>query len=133
MVKLMEPQLLHCIRTKEDHRLLMALLDLDVRTDAEFDCLCDEYQDILRRKDSIETSQTIDSIVLDRIYGLLTDCYIDRFKLKGISVKQKIPQLLKLLANYDYERIVIFLDQTSGNAGARVSFDLNDDNVNDYD
>lgn len=133
MVKLMEPQLLRCIRTKEDHRLLVALLDLDVRTDAEFDCLCEEYQDILRRKDTIEANHSIDSIVLDRIYGLLTDCYIDRFKLKGITVKQKIPQLLKLLANYDYESIVVFLDQTSGNSGVRVSFDLNDDNVDDID
>lgn len=117
MIKLLEPDLKRCVKNKEESNLLKALIDLDVRNDEEFNCLCDEYQNILRRKDDIETAYKNESIILDRLYGLITDCYIDRFKLKGINVKAKIPQLLQLLNNYDYEHLVLFLNESTPGDG----------------
>lgn len=50
-----------------------------------------------------------DSIVLDRLLALITDCYIDRFKLKGINAKDKVPKFLKLLSAYDIASLEEFL------------------------
>lgn len=115
MIKLLEPELERCVKNKEEHRLMKALIDLDVRNEEEFNCLCPEYQYVLKRKDDIETAYKNDSIILDRLYGLVTDCYIDRFKLKGINVKTKVPQLLQLLNNYNYEHLVMFLNESNSN------------------
>lgn len=90
MIKLIEPKLQKCLKTREEHTLLMALLDLDVRSDDELSCLCADYRDILARRNTIMEQQKLDPVELDRISGLLTDFYIDRFKLKGVNVKEKL-------------------------------------------
>ena len=116
MVKLIEPQLIRCLQTKKDHKLLMALLELDIVKEEELNCLCDEYKAILRRKDEIIDNHKTDSIVLDRLFGLITDCYIDRFKLIGINVKTKTPQLFAILNNYDYAKLEeMFSPNTTNN------------------
>ncbi len=106
MIKLIEPRLLECNKKKENHKLLLALMDLDIRSDDDFNCLCPEYQEILNRKDAIRATYAIDVDVYDQIEGLLTDCFMDRFKVKGMNVKSKIPDLVNHIQSYDYGALV---------------------------
>lgn len=106
MIKLTEPQLLACLKTKQENKLLLALLDLDIRNDDELKCVSAEYQEILRREPEILESAKTSQTILNQIYGLLTDCYIDRHKIKGINVSARIPHLVELLNNYKYENLV---------------------------
>lgn len=131
MVKLIEPELLKCVRCKADHELLEALLDLDIRTEAEFECLCPEFRDVLQRKTHIADTFPHKMTVLDRIYGLLTDSFIDLYRLKGSDVQAKVPNLLRLLENdYDYNKVLEFLnDDGSSTANDRKDYnhDLDDE------
>lgn len=124
MIKLIEPQLKINLKTKQEYKLLLALLDLDIRSDDEMKCLTNQYQDILRRKDEIIDASKTSQSYLNQIYGLLTDCYIDRHKIKGINVSAKIPQLIDLLNNYNYDKFVSFF--TSGLSITTESWDNND-------
>lgn len=125
MIKLIEPQLLIDLKTKGEYKLLMALVDLDIRSDDEMKCLINEYQDILRRKDEIIELSRTSQTYLNQIFGLLTDCYIDRHKIKGINVSAKIPQLIDLLNNYNYENLVSFFTSGLSNT-VTESWDNND-------
>lgn len=108
MIKLIEPQLKKYLQIKEDYKFLIALDDLDVRNDDELNCLCPEFKAILSRREQILQDFKSDPTVLDRIYGFLTDFFIDRFKIKGNNVKTKLPQLIELINEYQYDQIVAF-------------------------
>lgn len=84
--------------------------------------LCDEWQLVLKQQEAITKAHPEDTVVLDRLLALVTDCYIDRFKLKGINAKDKVAQFLKLLSAYDLPGLETFLadeknvdDYASGN------------------
>lgn len=109
MIHLLGSQLEKCIRTRDDHTLLAALLDLDIRNDDELRSLCEDWQLVLKQQEAITKAYPEESIVLDRLLALVTDCYIDRFKLKGINAKEKVPQFLKLLGAYDIAGLGTFL------------------------
>lgn len=112
MIKLIEPRLVECNRKKENHKLLLALMDLDIRSDEDFNCLCPEYKQILNQKDVIRESYNNDVDASDQIEGLVTDCFIDRFKVKGMNVKSKIPDLVRHIQSYNYGALVeCFLGQ----------------------
>lgn len=100
---------------REDYKLLVALLELDLTTPEEFNILSPEYQNILNNKDQIQDSFQKDPPITNRLFGFLTDLYIDRFKFKGINVKTKIPLLLKLLEEYQYDSLVEFFLGGTGN------------------
>lgn len=106
MIKLIEPKLVECNKKKENHKLLLALMDLDIRGDEDYNSLCPEYKEILSQRDTIMESHKIDAEISDQIEGLLTDCFIDRFKFKGMNVKSKIPDLVKHIQSYSYSTLV---------------------------
>lgn len=106
MIKLIEPRLVECNKRKENHKLLEALMELDIRSDEDFNCLCPEYKKILNQKDGIRESYNNDVDVADQIEGLITDCFIDRFKVKGMNVKSKIPDLVQHIKMYKYDALV---------------------------
>lgn len=106
MIKLIEPRLVECNRKKENHQLLLALMDLDIRSEEDFNCLCPEYRQILGQKDVIRATYKNDAEIADQIEGLLTDCFIDRFKVKGMNVRSKVPDLVKLIQAYNYDELV---------------------------
>uniref|UniRef100_A0A336LLY4 CSON007521 protein n=1 Tax=Culicoides sonorensis TaxID=179676 RepID=A0A336LLY4_CULSO len=116
IIKILEPQLIDHVVLREDHKLLQALLELDLTTQEEFDILSPEYQNILNNKETILELYRKDPPNINRLYGFLTDLYIDRFKFKGINVKTKIPILIKLLEEYQYDTIIeFFLGGTKSN------------------
>lgn len=77
-------------------------MDLDIRNENELTYLCAEYKDILSRKVELLEKHKIANESLDRLYGFITDCFVDRFRLKGRNVKEMIPKLIELLKNYKY-------------------------------
>ncbi|XP_055599136.1 Bardet-Biedl syndrome 7 protein-like [Uranotaenia lowii] len=108
LIELIEPKILHYNKLTKDFQILQALIDLDIRNDEEFSTLSQEYQDLLKNQHAIESEFKKQPTILNRIYGILTDLYIDKFKFKGVSVKTKLPQLIELLENYNREDLVTF-------------------------
>lgn len=122
MIRLLGPQLEKCIKTRDDHKLLVALLDLDIRNDDELRSLCDEWQLIIAQQDAIAKAQPDDAIVLDRLLALVTDCYIDWFKLKGFNAKDKVAKFLKLLSAYDVQGMATFLTEDNNHQDEGAAF-----------
>lgn len=108
VIKIFEPQLMANVVLKEDHKLLEALLELDLTTEEEFNILSPEYQNILNNQDAIMKAFTKNPPIINRIFGFLTDLFIDRYKFKGINVKNRIPSLIKLLEEYQYDAVIDF-------------------------
>jgi Bardet-Biedl syndrome 7 protein len=70
--------------------------------------LSQHYLDLLRNKAMVEERFQREPSQLNRIYGILTDLYIDKFKFKGANVKARIPKLIELFENYDFDEIVLY-------------------------
>ena len=43
--------------------------------------------------------------------GMITDLYIDKFKFKGVNVKNKVPKLLEILDSYDLATLKTFFSK----------------------
>lgn len=99
---------MHYNKLTKDCQMAQALLDLDIRDESEFNILSKEYQELIRNQQSIDEEFRKQPTVLNRIYGILTDLYIDKFKFKGVNVKTKLPLLIDLLENYSYDELVRF-------------------------
>lgn len=82
-----------------NHKILQALLELNVQNDDEFELLSDKYKNLLRNKQNLEENFKKDSSSLDRLIGILTDFYMDKNKFKGINVKHKLESLHDALRN----------------------------------
>lgn len=95
----------------------MGLIDLDIRNDDELNCLDANYKNIMERRDEIIEAYKFSPAVLDKIFGILTDCFVDFNKLRGVNVKLR-GDLMNLLHNYDYDKLVNFFidDHKSVNA-----------------
>lgn len=104
-----EPQLIAHLTLMKNHEILTCLLDLDI-TDEEMYCLCDDYRQLLENSEQIQRICEKDKVSTNRLFGVLTDLYVDWFKLKGLDVKQKIPDLLTLLDKYDFKELMQFFD-----------------------
>lgn len=109
MIKKSEPKLIAHLTLIKNHDILSCLLDLDI-TEEEMYCLCDDYRDLLTNKEQIQRNYEDDRVVTNRLFGVLTDLYVDWFKLKGLDVKQKIPKLLELLEKYDFKELLEFFE-----------------------
>lgn len=75
--------------------------------------LTDEYSKILANEKAIMEEYTKQPSYLDRLYGMVTDLYIDKHKFRGNNVKNKIAPLLHILdrENYVYENLLEFFNQ----------------------
>ncbi|RWS16252.1 hypothetical protein B4U79_07615 [Dinothrombium tinctorium] len=111
----LHPKLKGLLKLKERNLFIEAIKELSV-TDAE---VANAMMEDLNR---IPIEQNISTMSLDRIYGLITDLYIDYNKLKGntsrsaiASVKNKIGELVKLIETYasDQYNADIFVEKFS--------------------
>ena len=93
----------------------MALLQVNIRNDDDFNCLMPDYKSILSRQTEIEANFKKTPAILGRFFSILTDFYIDRFKFKGIFVKDKIPELIQLLENYSYVEVLDYFTNIKQN------------------
>ncbi|XP_049544780.1 Bardet-Biedl syndrome 7 protein-like [Anopheles darlingi] len=118
LIKLIEPKIMHYNRLTKDCQMAQALVDLDIRDESEFKMLSKEYQKLIRNQQFIDEEFRKQPTVLNRIYGILTDLYIDKFKFKGVNVKAKLPLLIDLLENYSYDELVRFYTAEKAEEGA---------------
>ena len=96
----------HMLLAKKVH-LIDALKELSVNEN-NTTFLTPEYQEILDNADKYKEEFKRSPSHLERLYGMITDLYIDKFKFTGQNVKNKVPQLIEKLDNYDQEEFIKF-------------------------
>ncbi|XP_043223062.1 Bardet-Biedl syndrome 7 protein homolog isoform X2 [Amphibalanus amphitrite] len=75
--------------------------------------LTPEYRAILQQAAQLQEQSSRQPAHLERLYGMITDLYIDKHKFQGVNVKSKVPQLLDILYNYDLGKLLAFFTQGS--------------------
>ncbi|XP_046325809.1 Bardet-Biedl syndrome 7 protein homolog isoform X2 [Haliotis rufescens] len=111
-LSLIHPRLEHQLLLAKKVQLVDALKELAVHeSDTSF--LSAEYQQILKEADQLQTEYKKQPCHLERLYGMITDLYIDKFKFKGQNVKGKVPALLEVLDTYDLEGLVQFFENSA--------------------
>ncbi|XP_077518922.1 BBSome complex member BBS7-like [Amblyomma americanum] len=106
-LRMIHPKLEHQLILAKKVQLVEALKDLKVY-EGNVDCLAPEYQDILARSDELEAEFKRQPCHLERLYGMITDLYIDVYKFKGTNVKSKVPALLQVLDHYEFKALADF-------------------------
>jgi Bardet-Biedl syndrome 7 protein len=84
---------------ERNHKILQALLELNVQNDDEYELLSDKYKKLLQNKRNVEEKYKSDSSNLKRLIGILIDFYVDKNKFKGINVKSKLEAFADGLKN----------------------------------
>ena len=64
------------------------------------------YIDILRHSDELEAQLKSAPRHLDFLRGIVTDLFVDKHKLQGRSAQSKVPQLLEILENYSFDKLI---------------------------
>ena len=112
------PNVLYRIHPKLEYQLLLAkrvqlidgLKELQMyENDTSF--LTDEYREILENADALQEEFKKQPCHLERLYGMVTDLYIDRHKFKGHNVKNKVSQLINILDNYELNTLIAFFQE----------------------
>ena len=70
--------------------------------------LTQEYQEILENADKLKEEYKRSPSHLERLYGMITDLFIDKYKFAGQNVKNKIPNLIEKLGKNTNQFIIIF-------------------------
>lgn len=84
-----------------NHKILQALLELNVQNDDEYELLSDDFKNLLKNKQTLEEQFNQESSNLNRLTGILADFYTDKNKFKGINVKGKLDSFIDSLSNED--------------------------------
>lgn len=98
-ITIVEPKLQLYNEVEKNHKILQALLELNVQNDDEYELLSDKYKKLLQNKRNVEEKYKSDSSNLKRLIGILIDFYIDKNKFKGINVKNKLEAFADGLKN----------------------------------
>nr|CAD7202429.1 unnamed protein product [Timema douglasi] len=109
-LKLLHPKLEAQLELAKKITLLEALKELEAH-EGDSSCLIPEYRDILEKEKLLQAEYKKQPAHLDRLYGMITDMYIDKHKFKGANVKGKVPQLLEVLDKYELNKLLNFFDQ----------------------
>jgi Bardet-Biedl syndrome 7 protein len=96
----------HMVLAKKYH-LIDALKELSLNENGT-SFLTPEYKEILENSEKYVEEYKRSPSHLERLYGMITDLYIDKFKFTGQNVKNKVPQLIEKLDNYDLEELMQF-------------------------
>ncbi|KAK4887270.1 hypothetical protein RN001_003541 [Aquatica leii] len=108
ILQLIDPKLQAHAKLSHQILLLNALHELSVNEEETINALSAEYKNLLEDEKRLRLEYSSSPSYLDRLYGVVTDLYIDYYKFKGVSVKSKIPKLLTILEKYDYKSLLEF-------------------------
>ncbi|XP_018568735.1 Bardet-Biedl syndrome 7 protein homolog [Anoplophora glabripennis] len=108
VLKLLENKLLLYQKIAKEVSLLNALNELEVSEEETTKYLSSKYKDLLEREKDIRTAHQNQPGCLDRIYGTITDLFMDFNKFKGINSRHKAPKLVEILESYSYDNLVKF-------------------------
>ncbi|XP_033106003.1 Bardet-Biedl syndrome 7 protein homolog isoform X2 [Anneissia japonica] len=107
------PKLEYHLLLAKKFQLIEALKELQIHEE-DLSFMSPEYRQILEDTDKLQQEYKKQPCRLERLYGMITDLFIDKFKFKGSNVKSKVPQLLQVLDNYEVENLMEFFN-TGGN------------------
>ncbi|XP_068136433.1 Bardet-Biedl syndrome 7 protein [Hyperolius riggenbachi] len=108
-LRMIHPKLEYQLLLAKKVHLIDALKELQVH-EGNTDFLIPEYRTILEDADKLQEEYKKQPAHLERLYGMITDLFIDKFKFKGTNVKTKVPLLLEILDNYDQNALLAFFD-----------------------
>ncbi|XP_070647107.1 BBSome complex member BBS7 isoform X1 [Bos indicus] len=108
-LKLIHPKLEYQLLLAKKVQLIDALKELQVH-EGNTNFLIPEYRCILEEADHLQEEYKKQPAHLERLYGMITDLFIDKFKFKGTNVKTKVPLLLEILDSYDQNALIAFFD-----------------------
>ncbi|XP_072170884.1 BBSome complex member BBS7-like [Diadema setosum] len=103
------PKLEYQLLLAKKVQLVDALKELQIH-EGDLEFMSPEYRQILSDADRLQQEYKKQPCHLERLYGMITDLFIDKFKFKGSNVKTKVPQLLEVLDNYELDNLVGFFD-----------------------
>ncbi|CAD5123923.1 DgyrCDS12231 [Dimorphilus gyrociliatus] len=110
VLELIHPLLEEQLTLAKNVQLIDALKDLQVHeTDVSF--LSDDYKGILENADELKEKYQRQPCYLQRLYGIITDLFIDKYKFKGQNSKNKVPALMEVLDNYSLESLIAFFSR----------------------
>ncbi|GFO27542.1 Bardet-Biedl syndrome 7 protein homolog, partial [Plakobranchus ocellatus] len=110
-LQMIHPRLEHQLLLAKKVQLIDALMELQVN-EPDVSFMSPEYQQILANADQLRAEFKRQPCHLERLYGMITDLYIDKFKFKGQNVKGKVPALLEVLDNYDLSSLINFFENS---------------------
>lgn len=106
-LRLIHPFLEYQLQLARKVQLIEPLKELQLHEgDASF--LTSEYDEILQKSSELLEEYKKQPSHLERLYGMITDLYIDKFKFKGINTKNRVPALLNVLDNYNLHTLIDF-------------------------
>ncbi|XP_053259470.1 Bardet-Biedl syndrome 7 protein isoform X3 [Podarcis raffonei] len=111
-LKLIHPKLEYQLMLAKKVELLDALKELQAH-EGNTDFLVPEYRSILEEAEELLKEHKKQPTSLERLYGMITDLFIDKFKFKGTNVKTKVPLLLEILGSYDQKALIAFFDSAA--------------------
>ncbi|KAG7264305.1 hypothetical protein CRUP_020991 [Coryphaenoides rupestris] len=107
---MIHPKLEYQLLLAKKVQLVDALKELQVH-EGNADFLIPEYRSILDESQHLLDEYKKQPAHLERLYGMITDLYIDKFKFKGQNVKNKVSSLLEILDNYDLNSLLNFFNE----------------------
>jgi len=108
-LNLIHPKLEYQLLLAKKVQLIEGLKELQMH-EQDIGFFAPEYQKILDDSENLQAEYKKQPCHLERLYGMITDLYIDKFKFKGMNVKNKVPNLLEVLDNYDLQNLVDFFE-----------------------
>ncbi|XP_077465502.1 BBSome complex member BBS7 isoform X2 [Stigmatopora argus] len=109
-LKMIHPKLEYQLVLARKVQLIDALKELQLH-EGNADFLISEYRSILDESDSLLEEYKRQPAHLERLYGMITDLFIDKFKFKGQNVKAKVSLLLEILDSYDLNSLLDFFNE----------------------
>ncbi|KAI1883698.1 hypothetical protein AGOR_G00234230 [Albula goreensis] len=109
-LKMIHPKLEYQLLLAKKVQLIDALKELQVH-EGNADFLIPEYRSILDESTHLLEEYKKQPAHLERLYGMITDLFIDKFKFKGQNVKTKVSMLLEILDNYDLNSLMNFFNE----------------------
>lgn len=109
-LRMIHPKLEYQLILAKKVQLIDALKELQVH-EGNADFLIPEYRSILDESAQLLEEYKKQPAHLERLYGMITDLFIDKFKFKGQNVKTKVSQLLAILNNYELDSLMEFFSE----------------------
>uniref|UniRef100_A0A3B5Q1E5 Bardet-Biedl syndrome 7 n=1 Tax=Xiphophorus maculatus TaxID=8083 RepID=A0A3B5Q1E5_XIPMA len=109
-LRMIHPKLEYQLLLAKKVQLIDALKELQVH-EGNADFLIPEYRSILDESANLLEEYKKQPAHLDRLYGMITDLLIDKFKFKGKNVRTKVSSMLQILDHYDLNSLLDFFSE----------------------
>ncbi|KAK2188574.1 hypothetical protein NP493_128g04020 [Ridgeia piscesae] len=106
-LRMIHPKLEYQLLLAKKVQLIDALKELQMH-ESDVSFMSPEYRQILDEAQKLQEEFKKQPCHLERVYGMVTDLYIDKYKFRGQNVKSKVPMLLSVLDNYDLQNLIDF-------------------------